>query len=199
MKFNRKMVIALCNLTNLSLFSSANAAVWFENDDNQKKTKILPIHNDQFLELSEVTGQSLLLQAELALRARRTERALELTERGLLKDDQDIDLHRVHAEAIEQKMAKQSAFEACLFNECVREWLLVLRPNKGEEKGLNFCGINPASTFYQDDERQGAAARHLTKLTGRAPKLWETDKRYLKSVLQPLPEVSGKVIYVREK
>jgi len=63
------------------------------------------------------------------------------------------------------------------------------------ERGEAAHGINPMGHFYEDEEHGISARRHLVKLTGYAPKPWETNARYLKRVLLPSTgTVSGAVI-----
>ena len=49
--------------------------------------------------------------------------------------------------------------------------------------------------MYMDEERGMLARTELEGLTGRSPKPWETDKRYLEKVLRPAATaVAGSVV-----
>lgn len=165
------------------------------NDQTDKPT----MPNDDILELGTVSARTLLMQAQLALRSRKIDTAIELAKRGMLKDPEEIDLHKTCAEALEEKLALQgSKPDPAVFNECVQEWLMVLRNAVGDEKYMTFRGISipGAEIAFADDDRAIMARYSLIKLAGRAPKMWESNTKYLKRVLKPVPFVEGTILKV---
>jgi hypothetical protein len=62
------------------------------------------------------------------------------------------------------------------------------------EKGMTFKGLNPMGNFYNDDEHGNLAKKQLIKLTGYAPKPWETDNHYITRVTKEVQTaVSAKI------
>ena len=101
----------------------------------------------------------------------------------------------MYAEALEGKLKEQTDRDPALFSKCVKEWLIVLRQECGDEKlTYHGLGIPIMGKFYEDDERVIPARQHLMKLTGTMPKVWETDTKYLKRVTAGTHKLSGKVI-----
>ncbi|MBX9771734.1 MAG: hypothetical protein K2X29_10200 [Candidatus Obscuribacterales bacterium] len=157
------------------------------------------VSHDKILQLGDVSSKSLLIEAQLALRSGRIDRAIDLAKLGLAKDVEEIDLHKVYAEALEEKVSvKNNDVDPALFNECVREWLIVLRNLVGEEKSMSFRGISipGMEILCQDDDRRIVAKYSLIKLVGRIPKPWETNRKYLERVLKPVPDVQGAILRV---
>jgi len=157
------------------------------------------VTDDNVLVKKDASAASLMIQAERALHSDKIDRALELIKRSLELDEDDLDAHMTYATALERKMASQSVEDPKMFNQCVKEWLAVLRNKYGEEKnetlgGIGIPGLN--GKFNADDERQVPAKHHLVKLTGSLPKLWETDARYLARVgRQGEARISGKMVH----
>ena len=171
------------------------SSVLGHNDYTDKPT----ISNDKSLELATVSARTLLMQAQLALRSGKIDNAIELAKRGMLKDPEEIDLHKTCAEALEEKLASQdSKQDPAVFNECVQEWLIVLRNGVGDEKSMSYRGISipGAEIGFSDDDRGVLARYSLIKLAGRAPRIWETNSKYLKRVLKPVPFVEGTILRV---
>lgn len=140
--------------------------------------------------------EATMLAAQYSLREGNLEQAINLCRRALNQDDDDLDLHQLYAESLEKKLKRQVQKDPALFNECVKQWLIVLRSEVGDEKGMSWHGLSlPISRQYEDEERQLPARVHLTKLTGFAPKQWETDTKYLRRVCKPVDTtVTGKVV-----
>jgi hypothetical protein len=60
--------------------------------------------------------------------------------------------------------------------------------------GIGMPGLN--GKFTGDEDRQVPARHYLIKLTDSAPKVWETDARYLARVERPREaSISGKMLY----
>jgi hypothetical protein len=124
------------------------------------------------------------VEAERALKSNKPDRAIAIIKKSLELDNEDLEAHLIYANALERKLGNQSTEDPELFNRCVREWLIVLRNQFGEEKGENFHGIGipGLSGKWYSDERQDRARTHLIKLTGSAPKVWETNEKWLQKV-----------------
>jgi len=156
-----------------------------------------PVYSDELMTSGQTTPRNLALLGEKSLNSGNYEKAIQLLKRSLSLDSDDADAHCLYAQALEKKYRKQEEKDPELFNKCVREWLLILRNEVGEEKGLGYKGITVPSlgTFYRDEDHNILAHRHLVKLAGSVPKGWESNAKYLKRVLQPTTTaVSGKVL-----
>jgi hypothetical protein len=161
-------------------------------DDTDRETA----KYDDILETNTAPSGSLMAEAEAAVRARRFDRAIELSRRAIAKDSDDLDLHRVYADALEGKLARQKEQDPYLFKTCAEEWLKVMRAGAGEEKGLNVAGIGGIADFlYKDDERYILGRQHLLNLTGTVPRPWESNQRYLKRALKPTQLVKGTLVH----
>jgi hypothetical protein len=65
---------------------------------------------------------------------------------------------------------------------------------------MRWHGVNPIGDLYHDDERSIPAKTELIKLTGSAPRPFETDAHYLKRVLMPsTTTVTAKVLKKNKK
>jgi hypothetical protein len=159
------------------------------------------VTNDEMMTMGQVSPKSLTFLAENSLRAGNVDKAIHLLKHALSMDNDDADAHALYAEALERKLRKQDEKDPELFNKCVREWLLVMRNEVGEEKGIGFKGLSPPglAAFYRDEDHNINAKNHLIKLCGSAPKVWETNTKYLKRVLEkPHAEVAGKVVKAKD-
>jgi tetratricopeptide (TPR) repeat protein len=140
--------------------------------------------------------------AEYSMHQGQTDKAISLYKKAFEQDPNDLDLHKLYAEALEHKLKSTSpgAKHDALISECARHWLIVLRNEVGEEKGTSFHGIGlPAvGTFYEDDDRHLPAKQHLISLVGRTPHAWETDTKYLKNVLKDQYSVAGTIVSTRQ-
>lgn len=164
-----------------------------EQEQDQGK----PINNYRMMTMGQTSPKSLAFLAEDKLHGGDVDEAIRLLKQSLSMDNDDADAHALYAEALERKLRKQDEKDPELFNKCVREWLLVLRNEVGEEKGLNVKGVGVPGigTFYRDEDHNILAKNHLVKLTGSGPRPWETNTKYLKRVLQkPNESVAGKVV-----
>ncbi len=148
-------------------------------------------------ELPKGNASSMMMSAEYSTRMGYTEQAIKQSRRALQRDPDDIDLHQQLAEALENKIKSQDERDPYLFNECVKEWLMVLRNEVGDEAGLTWHGIGlpKMQTLYQDSARGGVAKAHLIELTGSMPKAWETNSKYLKRIAKDADaHVNGKIL-----
>ena len=148
-------------------------------------------------ELPKGNASSMMMSAEYSTRMGYTEQAIKQSRRAIQRDPDDIDLHQQLAEALENKMKTQDERDPYLYNECVKEWLMVLRNEVGDESGLTWHGIGlpKMQTLYQDSARGGVAKQHILELTGSMPKAWETNAKYLKRIAKDADaQVAGKII-----
>ena len=148
-------------------------------------------------QLGEATGSSLATAAQYSLKVGNYEKAIKLAKLAIEKHYDDSDTHQIYAEALEKKYNKQVQKDPALFNKCVREWLIVLRQEVGDEKGMSWHGMQLPlmEEFYKDEDRVMPARSHIMALTGVLPKWHETDERYMKKVSKPVEtDVSGVVV-----
>jgi len=148
-------------------------------------------------ELPKGNASSMMMSAEYSTRMGYVDQAIKQSRRALQRDPDDLDLHMALAEALENKIKTQDDRDPYLYNECVKEWLLVLRNEVGDESGLTWHGIGlpKMQTLYQDSARGGVAKQHILELTGSMPKPWETNTKYLKRIAKDADaHVAGKVL-----
>jgi hypothetical protein len=171
------------------------------SDDEQANSKqAVPsqpvVSIDGLTDLSQANAATLGMAAYYADRnGDDPDKAIVLYRKAIEKDNNDIDLHLRYAELLEYKFNREGESDSQLYNDCVREWLIVLRNEAGDEKGLTFHGIGlPLSgTLYGDEHRVILARKHLVSLTGIAPKAWETDAQYLQRAAKRA-SVRGKLL-----
>lgn len=179
-----KVLICALSLGYLSPYAvkAEDGADWL--DDAGKRLPHGVVTNDNVSISNDSTPFHLTVEAERALKSNKPDRAIVLIKRSLELDNEDLEAHLIYANALERKLANQSSEDPELFNRCVREWLSVLRNEYGEEKGENFHGVGlpGLSGKWYSDDRQERARTHLIKLTGTAPKLWETNEKFLRKV-----------------
>ncbi len=140
---------------------------------------------DEIVSPDMESAWSIANRARSSLKNGNVSRALALAQKAMKKDDDDIDIHLIYAQAMQAKLERQSERDPDLFKKCVHEYILVYRNEVGMEKGMTFKGLNPMGNLYNDDEHGNLAKKQLIKLTGFAPKLWETDNHYLTRVTKP--------------
>ncbi len=146
---------------------------------------------------SRMTGSatSLQFEGERALEVGNLERALTLLKRSMEINDDDCNTRLIYAKALEAKLRTQQERDPALFKECVTQWLVVMRDEVGDQKGVGIHGVSFLNSYYDDEDREMLAKKHLIKLTGSAPRAWETDAHYLAKVLHPSSAlVKGKVV-----
>ena len=173
---------------------------WADDDDNSNSeessdSQVGTVTSmEAYSEIGKQTASSLNLAAEYALDQGNIEKAIKYCRMALDKDYGDLDVHMAYAKALQAKLKSQKERDPNLFNECIKEWLIVYRTEVGFDKDISFHGINPLGHFYEDEDRSMPARQQLIALTGRAPKPWETDAKYLKWVNRPTTAVAGKVV-----
>jgi tetratricopeptide (TPR) repeat protein len=131
--------------------------------------------------IGKPNSRALASSAEYCVHTQQYDRAIKLSQLALDENNDDNEIHQVYAEALEGKLVAQTDRDPVLFNQCVKEWLIVLRQEYGDEKlTYHGLGIPGLGKFYEDDDRVIPARSHLMKLVGFTPKVWETDDKYLK-------------------
>lgn len=121
------------------------------------------------------------------------EQAITNSRKALRRDPDNIEAHKSYAEALDQKIQFLKSADPELLRDCISEWLIVFRSEVGEEKGLGFHGISVLGNLYKDEGYAITARQRLVAIAGRAPRPWETNTMYLKSVLRRA-SVNGKII-----
>ncbi len=184
----REIVLACALCTSL-----ATAA--FSASEEKEPNFVRPtIEYDEIIDPGRTRAGSSLMSSQLAVRSDRTERAIQLARRAMKRNPDDLEIHKALAEALEQKLDNQVDKDPQLYNECVKEWLIVLRNGVGLEKGNNFRGVGLDFAFG-DEEYYALAKQRLKHLTGYAPKPWETNNKYLARVLRPAETtITGKIL-----
>lgn len=124
------------------------------------------ISSDQFLELGLRTPNALRLEGENSLRMGHIDRAIMVLQRSVEMTPLDMDGRILYSQALEQKLIGQKERDPALFNFVVKQWLFVAKKSE-----------------FPDQSFQGR--QHLINLTGLAPKLWESDRKFLARVLLP--------------
>lgn len=149
---------------------------------------------DQVLESSRPSAAAYRMEADAALNSNRFERAIELARKSLKKDNNDIDTHRILAEALETKLEVQGSDNQALLRECLTEYLVVMKADVGEEKGLSLLGPGLMAYLYGNDDstRYLLAKSRIKHLTGSLPRPWETNNIFFKRVIKQ--QVYGKII-----
>ena len=136
-------------------------------------------------EINSHSAQMLYLEGEESFRSRDLDTAMRKVKKSLDLDNDNMDAHLLYANILDEKVHAQTEKDPTLFNCCVKEWLAIMREQFGEEKNMRFHGVNPFGDLYHDEERATLAKRALVKLTGFAPKTFESNAHYLKRVLRP--------------
>jgi len=143
-------------------------------------------------------ADSLSLQAEYETQHGYYDQAIKLCQRAIAKNDDDADIHMAYATALEHKLKQQKEKDPNLYIAAVREWLIVLRNEKGEERGLTSksgLALPLVQHLNQDEERSIPALHHIIGLVGYAPKATETDDRFMRKVAKQCEGmVKGRIV-----
>jgi hypothetical protein len=140
-------------------------------------------------------SRQLTLIGQQAVRNGDFDRAIKILTRAVEINYDDMDSHLHLAEALQDKLASQEEKDPYIFEKCLKEWLIVYRGQVGEEKGLTWRGLGFMTDLYADEERARLAKKSLVKLTGHAPKMWETDNKYISRMMKnDSLNVSGKLV-----
>jgi hypothetical protein len=186
---------AVAVLVNLSPVKADDGPNWMDEPAAPVKGVVT---SENAMVKRDSSAAELLIMADSAIKSGKIDRAIELIKRSLALNNEDLDAHVSYATALEKKLESQSPQDPNTFNLCVREWLAVLRNKYGEEKSETFHGVGIPGVngrFFADDDRHGPARTHLVHLTGSAPKVWETNEKFLARVLRHgEAAVSGKMV-----
>ena len=144
--------------------------------------------------VDQATANSLGVAADYALKQGQISKAIKLCRQAIYQNADDVDIHQVYAEALEKKLQSLKTDDISLYNECVKQWLLVFRSDAGEERGVGFRGLGVSAGLFCDEERNVPAKSHLIHLVGRAPRAWESNARYLKVAMKPHTLVAGRMV-----
>lgn len=93
------------------------------------------INSNQLLELGMVSPRSLVIEEEKALYSGDPDRAITVLHSWLDRDSEDADAHTFLARALEMKLKGQAERDPELYNESIKEWLIVMRNHSGMERG----------------------------------------------------------------
>jgi hypothetical protein len=191
----RSLAILCIALSQVTTCQGCIASNW--NSEESEQTDLPKPKFDDLLRANQHSSLGEFSEAEMAVKDERYDRAIELARHALNNNDDDLDLHRIYAQALEGKLIEESEQrrDPTLYKECLEEWLVVMHAGAGEERGLNVKGVGGVFDFiYKDDERYILARHQLQKLAGTLPRPWETDKGYLKRVLKNVRAVEAKLI-----
>lgn len=144
------------------------------------------------------TADSMELASEYAAMNHNTDQALSLARRAAKLDDDDLDVHKQLAKALQAKLKEQKDPDPKMFNECVHEWLIVLRGERGPDRGLtkkDGRGLAWINKLYEDEDYSMEAANQLKIMVGRVPKANESDVQFITKVGKPADlTVTGKIL-----
>jgi len=162
--------------------------------DNMKGPGARAQEYDEIVSPDMETARSVVNRARISLKNGNVSRALALAQRAMKMDDDDMEIHFIYAQALEAKIERQTERDPYLYKKCIGEWIKVYRNEVGMEKGMTFKGLNVMGNMYNDDEYGNVAKKHLVKLTGYAPKPWETDNHFITRTTKEVEtSVSAKV------
>jgi hypothetical protein len=149
---------------------------------------------DEIVSPDMETAWTVAERARHSLKNGNVSRALVLAKKAMKMDDDDIEIHLVYAQCMQEKYERQTEKDPDLLKKCVHEWVLVYRNEVGMEKGTTFKGLSLMGTYWNDDEHGTVAKKQLIKLTGYAPRPWETDNHYMTRISKPAETtVSAKI------
>lgn len=191
----KKLHVSVCllalNLVALPAYSQSTAGL------AQTKSKGY-ITMDEVL-VHTKNSRQLVMIGKQAIRRGEYERAIKVLNKAIQLNYDDIDAHLHLGEALQDKLEDQEEKDPYVFEKCLKEYLLVYRGEVGEEKGLTFKGLGFMTDRYADEERGIIAKKNIVKLTGAAPKMWETDNKFIARMLKKEGlSVSGKLVQGKE-
>jgi hypothetical protein len=143
------------------------------------------------------TADHLALTAQYMVNNQYYDRAILVCQKALRKNDDDCDVHKVYAEALEGKLRKDKKDNPELYVTCLKEWLIVFRNEKGDERGMTIKGIGIPGIMgaNQDEDHTMEAKAHLYDLTGTLPRPWEPDFMFIKRVTKKAnTSVAGRLL-----
>lgn len=201
MTFRRREIFSCCFsalvLFNIAVPLSSTGAPATRKPPTDEPATLL---YDEVLDPEQKNPMAARMSAEAAIRANRADRAIFLSRKALARRPDDLEFHKTLAEALDLKLETQKEKDPKVVAECVREWLIVMRNGVGMEKGTNFRGAGGIlDAFYSDEEYYILAKERIKELTGKLPRAWETNDRFLKRALPAAATVSGKILHRERK
>ncbi len=180
------------------LLLSAPCAAAMEFNEEDPKTDKATMPYDRVLDMTEVDTPGIISSAESAVRTRQFERAVQLCRQALKDKPDDLNLHRIYAFALEGKLDSQKERDETIYQECIEEWLCVMRSGVGEEAGINVKGAGYVWDYLlKDEDRYVLGKHHLQSLTGFTPHPFETNIHFMKRVLKP--SLKGTIVKKTDK
>lgn len=179
----------------------ATGVAWADSDNSPEAVSAQDISGSEPVESINALGNvvdgsgALARSAEYCLQHGEYDKAIKFCQLSLSKKE-DPDLHQIYATALQSKLKSEDQKDPELFSKCVSEWLIVLRQTNGEEN-LSFHGVGlpGVGKFWEDEDRTMPAKLQLFQLTGRVPKVWETNAKFLKRVTKDYDaSVTGAVL-----
>jgi len=172
------------------------AALEFAEDSPDNGKASMPY--DRVLDMTEVDTPGIISSAESAVRTRQFERAVQLCREALKDKPDDLNLHRIYAFALEGKLDSQKERDQSLYQQCIEEWLCVMRSGVGEDSGINVNGAGHVWDYLlKDEDRYMLGRHHLQSLTGCTPHPFETNIHFVKRVLKP--SLKGTIVKKTDK
>jgi hypothetical protein len=188
----------LIALALVAVLPSLRPAFADDYEDDQEKLPFGYVRSVDVMAGPHATGGTLLLAAEYATALHNFDQAISYCRRALRETEGDLDVHVAYAKAMVGKMSTQPNPDPEMFNACVREWLIVLRTEKGEESGINRkngIGGGALNKLYEDEDHSMLAATCLKAMVGSLPKGRETDEKYMKRVCKNTEwKVTGQLV-----
>lgn len=197
MSYRKASVLFVC-----VFFSGTNMAIAAHDWDDEKPSRgVVDNYNLFGKRRGKRDSHINYMQAELATRISDKNRAIILGRKAVKLDPDDIDARVALGEALYEKIEDQENKDPRLFNECVKTWLMVNRNVVGDEAAMSYKGISipGASKFFEDEDRGILARERLKSLCGRLPRMWETNQKYLDTMLMPEKSVSGQLITKKQE
>ena len=181
-----KQILATSLLVPVLLISAAGQPIMAED--------YVPEDGTSFNSKGDHGNLDNFLLGERALKAGQTEKAIVYLKQSVNSKDNDMDARVAYATALEQKYRHQVDKDPELFRECISQWLYALRAVAPEEEGVSVLKF-----LYKDEERDMPAKVHIKDLTGRLPKPFESNEKFLARVCAGKTSVSGSVLNRKRK
>jgi hypothetical protein len=194
MRKTSRLVLALC-----LVFGGQAALAEIDDSDSENKNKLpagYVMSCDGPLS-GNSTADHLTLAAQYMVNNQYYDKAIAACQKALRKNMDDCDIHKVYAEALEGKLKKEKKDNPDLFTTCLKEWLIVFRNERGDERGMTIKGIGIPGIMQanMDEDHTMEARAHLYDLTGTVPRPWEPDFLFIKRVCKKAnTSVSGRLL-----
>lgn len=189
-----RAALLLCALSNAPRCSGQETPAAVKNAPTAKNAPIMAKKSVDALVNDDIkVANHFGMASDYNLLNGQVEQAITNSRKALRRDPDNIEAHKSYAEALDQKIQLLRSADPELMRDCISEWLIVFRSEVGEEKGLGFHGISVLGNLYKDEGYAIIARQRLNAIAGRAPRPWETNTMYLKSVLRRA-SVNGKII-----